>query len=183
MARHVGPQPLIKDSRSNPSAKGVEPLTKDSRSNPLTNCTILGPPDLVCQGCLRSENDVITSQLRLIPTSDLFHEASANQPISSKKYHGRHKLEQFFLPQCWRGQVRGTRRRVRGWPEVRETQVCPLQSQGTARTLADVAIPSGLKARANRTSRLKIRGHAAGLKRPGMRQVRRNNQRRLWSPR
>ena len=30
------------------------------------------PPDLVRQGHLRSENDVITSQLRLIPTSDLF---------------------------------------------------------------------------------------------------------------
>jgi hypothetical protein len=43
MARHVGPQPLTKDSRSNPPAKGVEPLTKDSRSNPLTNCTILRP--------------------------------------------------------------------------------------------------------------------------------------------
>ncbi len=29
-------------------------------------------PDLVCQGHLRSENDIITSQLRLIPTPDLF---------------------------------------------------------------------------------------------------------------
>jgi hypothetical protein len=43
MARHVGPQPLAKDSRSNSPARGVDPLTKDSRSNPLTNCTILGP--------------------------------------------------------------------------------------------------------------------------------------------
>ena len=41
-----------------------------------------------------------------------------------------------------------TRQRVPGWPEVRETRVCPCRSQGSAQTSADVAVPSSPKARA-----------------------------------
>ena len=47
MARHMGHQPLTRDSRSNLPAKGFEPLTKDSRSNPLTNCTVVTPPGVM----------------------------------------------------------------------------------------------------------------------------------------
>jgi hypothetical protein len=40
---HVGFQPLITDSRSNPTPEGFEPLTKSSRSNSPTNCTLWRP--------------------------------------------------------------------------------------------------------------------------------------------
>jgi hypothetical protein len=57
MARHMGHQPLTRDSRSNLPAKGFEPLTKDSRSNPLTNCTILGPHAATVDGGDGEEED------------------------------------------------------------------------------------------------------------------------------
>jgi hypothetical protein len=66
MARQVGPQPLTKDSRSNPPAKGVEPLTKDSRSNPLTNCTILGPRPRTVQRVTEEQQRVREEEQRVI---------------------------------------------------------------------------------------------------------------------